>query len=64
MSWNIRLITYWTHQAFSEAKQFGDILIVSVTADDYVQKGPNRPVFNLSYRMEAKCIRRIDYVAF
>ena len=48
---------------FSEAKQFGDILIVSVTADDYVQKGPNRPVFNLSYRMEAlSALDSIDYV--
>ena len=47
---------------FSEAKQFGDILIVSVTADDYVQKGPNRPVFNLSYRMEALSALDNDYV--
>ena len=38
---------------FSEAKKFGDILIVSVTTDRYVQKGPNRPVFNLNLRMQA-----------
>ena len=48
---------------FSEAKKFGDILIVSVTTDRYVQKGPNRPVFNLNLRMQAlSALEDIDYI--
>lgn len=48
---------------FFEARQFGDILIASVTTDDYVNKGPNRPVFNLNQRMEAiSALGCIDYV--
>ena len=31
---------------FKEAKSKGDILIVSVTSDKYVSKGPGRPLFN------------------
>ncbi len=33
------------------AKMQGEILIVSVTEDEYVNKGPNRPAFPLSKRM-------------
>lgn len=35
---------------FKSAKKFGDILIVSVTGDKFVNKGFNRPVFNLNDR--------------
>ena len=35
---------------FNEAKKFGDILIVSVTSDKYVNKGFNRPMFELNKR--------------
>jgi cytidyltransferase-like protein len=31
---------------FQAAKKMGNILIVTVTPDIYVDKGPNRPVFN------------------
>tara|TARA_E500000178_G_scaffold343365_1_gene390067 strand:+ start:13047 stop:14555 length:1509 start_codon:yes stop_codon:yes gene_type:complete len=31
---------------FKEAKKFGDILIVSLTDDLYIRKGPNQPYFN------------------
>ena len=31
---------------FEEAKSYGEILIVSLTSDKYVNKGPNRPAFN------------------
>lgn len=34
------------------AAKLGDILVVSVTADAYVNKGPGRPVFPLAQRME------------
>ena len=30
---------------FKEAKKFGDILIVSLTDDSYIKKGPNQPYF-------------------
>ena len=36
---------------FKKAKQLGDILIVSVTSDKYVNKGPGRPVFSINQRM-------------
>ena len=38
---------------FNEAKNLGDILIVTVTPDKYVNKGPNRPIFPLAARMES-----------
>ena len=31
---------------FEKAKEFGDILIVSITADKYVNKGPGKPLFS------------------
>jgi rfaE bifunctional protein nucleotidyltransferase chain/domain len=34
------------------ARAFGDTLIVSVTADEHVNKGPQRPVFSHPLRME------------
>ena len=49
---------------FNSAKKKGDILIVTVTPDSYVNKGPNRPIFPLDVRM--KCIaalKNVDYVA-
>ena len=36
-----------------EAKKLGDHLIVSVTSDRHVNKGPKRPYFNELHRMEA-----------
>ncbi len=35
-----------------EARSFGAILVVSVTADKFVNKGPGRPVFNQNLRAE------------
>lgn len=34
-----------------QARTFGDVLIVTVTADKYVFKGPNRPVFKQHQRV-------------
>ncbi len=49
---------------FAEAKKFGDILIVTVTSDKYVIKGPNRPHFSINQRLEAlSYISEIDFVA-
>lgn len=50
-------------QHFQEAKELGDILVVSVTAARYVRKGPDRPYFNDRLRMESlAAIACIDYV--
>ena len=49
---------------FKEAKSFGDILIVTLTADKFVNKGPNRPVFNENLRLEfIAALSAVDYVA-
>ncbi len=46
-----------------EAKKFGDILVVAVTANKYVNKGPDRPVFTEELRMESvEAIECVDYV--
>lgn len=48
---------------FQEAKSLGDVLVVSVTAAQYVRKGPGRPYFNDELRMESlAAIECIDYV--
>ena len=48
---------------FEEAKKLGDILVVSVTSDKFVKKGPERPIFNLKTRMKfLKKISLVDYV--
>lgn len=50
-------------QHFQEAKTLGDVLVVSVTAEKYVRKGPGRPYFNDQLRMESlAAIECIDYV--
>ena len=48
---------------FEESRKFGQILIVSITKDEFVNKGPNRPAFTSSLRMEAiSSLGVIDYV--
>ena len=48
---------------FEEAKSKGDILIVSVTSDQYVQKGPGRPFFNEKKRVEfLSSLNMINYI--
>ena len=48
---------------FKSAKNYGDILIISVTPDKFVQKGFARPYFNSEQRMESLAsIEVIDYV--
>ncbi len=45
------------------ARGFGDALIVSITADEFVQKGPGRPVFQSLLRAEMlAAMELIDYV--
>lgn len=48
---------------FQKAKSFGDILIVSITSDENVNKAPGRPKFNDKLRSEAVAsIQCVDYV--
>ena len=49
---------------FEEARSFGDALMVTVTPDEFVNKGPNRPAFTTSLRLEAlAALETVDYVA-
>ncbi len=42
------------------ARQLGDILVVTVTADEFVNKGPHRPVFE--ERLRAQALAALDCV--
>ena len=49
---------------FEEAKKLGDVLIVTLTSDQYVYKGPGRPAFNIKLRSEAiAALEAIDFVS-
>jgi len=46
------------------ARQLGDVLIVTVTADQFVNKGPGRPVFTAEMRAEMLAtLEYVDWVA-
>ncbi len=47
---------------FQKAKSYGHILIVSITSNNFVNKGPGRPYFDEKLRMEF--IEQIDCVDF
>lgn len=50
-------------QHFLAAKKMADILFVSITADEHVNKGPGRPLFNQSIRAETiAALGMVDYV--
>ncbi|PCI94743.1 MAG: cytidyltransferase [Flavobacteriales bacterium] len=49
---------------FESAKKTADILIVTLTKDKFINKGPGRPVFNENQRAEAiAALQYVDYVA-
>lgn len=49
---------------FEAAKRKGDILVVTITKDEYVNKGPGRPIFNQHLRAESiAAIESVDFVA-
>jgi rfaE bifunctional protein nucleotidyltransferase chain/domain len=49
---------------FESAKREGDVLVVTVTQDKYVAKGPGHPVFNERLRVESvAALECVDYVA-
>lgn len=46
-----------------KAKTYGDILVVSLTRDEFIKKGPGRPVFNENLRSELIAnLEIVDYV--
>ena len=46
------------------ARRFGDVLVVTLTGDDHVNKGPQRPVFNQNLRAESiAALQCVDLVA-
>ncbi len=49
---------------FKAAKKKGDVLIVTLTRDEFVFKGPGRPYFNQRLRLETiASLEAVDYVA-
>ncbi len=49
---------------FQAAKGMGDVLVVTVTPDVFVDKGPDRPVFNQGLRVDSiAALECVDYVA-
>jgi len=47
-----------------EARKYGDVLVVTVTPDHFVNKGPNRPAFRQDLRAEAlAALDCVNYVA-
>ena len=57
------LLHYGHIEHLQEAKAQGDILVVSVTASKFVNKGPGRPYFNDHQRMAfLSSIEFVDYV--
>jgi rfaE bifunctional protein nucleotidyltransferase chain/domain len=49
---------------FQEAKSYGDVLVVTLTPDKFVNKGPARPVFNDKLRLEAiAALNVVDFVS-
>ncbi|NDB86889.1 MAG: cytidyltransferase, partial [Alphaproteobacteria bacterium] len=50
-------------QHFIAAKKQVDILIVSITADEFVNKGPGRPIFSEDIRLSTlAALEAVDYV--
>ena len=46
-----------------QAKELGDILVVTITPDRFVNKGPNRPAFNEKMRAHSlAALESVDYV--
>src|SRR4030043_2067403 len=47
-----------------QARRMGDVLVVTITPDRYVDKGPHRPAFTENLRTEAiASLNCVDYVA-
>ena len=50
---------------FAAAKRYGDLLVVSITTDEHVNKGPDRPAFPTELRAEMlQALEPVDWVTF
>ena len=48
---------------FQDSKNLGDVLVVTVTSDKFINKGPGRPLFNQYLRAEMiASLSYVDYV--
>ncbi len=48
---------------FEQAKKIVDVLVVSITSDKFVTKGPDRPAFKQELRMQAiAALKDVDYI--
>lgn len=55
------LLHYGHILMFQKARALGDKLIVTLTADEFIAKGPGRPVFNEEQRLHwVKALRAVD----
>lgn len=49
---------------FDQAKKYGDLLVVTLTPDRFVNKGSHRPIFSEAQRAEAiAALSAVDYIA-
>jgi len=49
---------------FKEARTFGDVMVVTITPDEFVHKGLNRPAFTTALRLEAlAALEAVDFVS-
>jgi len=58
---------HWGHlRHIQEARKYGDVLVVSITADAFVAKGPGRPLFSEQQRLEVlrslACVDEVDLI--
>ena len=48
-----------------KAKSLGEVLVVSLTKNEFIDKGPNRPYFDLKQRMESiASLECVDFVTY
>ena len=63
MPWCFRFTTHWSYKLFQRSKEVGRYSVVSVTNDQFVNKGPGRPAFKIKNRLAfLKEINCVDYV--
>ena len=49
---------------FQAAREMGDVLVVTVSPDEYIDKGPNRPVYKQDLRMDSiAALECVSYVS-
>ena len=54
----------WHIKYFQAAIRMGDVLVVTITPDNYVDKGPGKPVFSQKLRAESiAALECVDYVS-